>query len=606
MPDTPAPAHRIIVHRWDVRAPLPGPVVDEIRRARRLRNDLVQVEREHADAVAAVWSHHPDVAASEAAVAAAEEAVGAALDAVAVAKKRSGTPKAPRDETAALKAARVARREATAARRAAKEAAYPAVKAAMVEARLARRARVKALYRVHVDAGLFWASFNAVRDHHETAVRAVAARRKAGQAAEMRFRRWTGEGTIAVQLQRQAGAPKRSPAMLADPTSPWRNVAALADYPDRAAREAMTVADWRRHARRGVTKLTIRLGSGDHATHVTLPVAVGRPLPADADIVGLQLTRRLVAGKERASVAVTMRVPHVEPADGPPVGIHLGWRSMPDDTIRVAVVEGPAAPPSELVDAGVVRWWSTWGEVRVPASWVDEDRRLAAVAAQRDQNHNVAKAKLIDWLAVEPEPPAIVWPGREEAEPLTVQAVRSWRSPRRLASLTGLVCAGQGGLPASLVSDLEAWRRQDAHLWQWHAHGTDQLAARRLDAWRKVARWVCSDAGIVGVDEWSVPELVSRPDITEDRDWQADAARRNARLAAPGLLRAQVARAAASRGAAVVPVALEAAAHRGCGGILDREQARRSARVECRECGAMVDQDRNAVLGVRDAVRVVG
>ena len=189
MPDTPAPAHRIIVHRWDVRAPLPGPVVDEIRRAHRLRNDLVQVEREHADAVAAVWSHHPDVAASEAAVAAAEEAVGAALDAVAVAKKRSGTPKAPRDETAALKAARVARREATAARRAAKEAAYPAVKAAMVEARLARRAKVKALYRVHVDAGLYWASFNAVRDHHETAVRAVAARRKAGQAAEMRFRR---------------------------------------------------------------------------------------------------------------------------------------------------------------------------------------------------------------------------------------------------------------------------------------------------------------------------------------------------------------------------------------------------------------------------------
>ena len=52
MPDTPAPAHRIIVHRWDVRAPLPGPVVDEIRRAHRLRNDLVQVEREHADAVA--------------------------------------------------------------------------------------------------------------------------------------------------------------------------------------------------------------------------------------------------------------------------------------------------------------------------------------------------------------------------------------------------------------------------------------------------------------------------------------------------------------------------------------------------------------------------
>ena len=129
----------------------------------------------------------------------------------------------------------------------------------------------------------------------------------------------------------------------------------------------------------------------------------------------------------------------------------------------------------------------------MPASWVDEDRRLAAVAAQRDQNHNVAKAKLIDWLAVEPEPPAIVWPGRRPAVDRAGGSVVA--VPRRLAPLTGLVCAGQGGLPRRWSQIWEAWRRQDAHLWQWHAHGTDQLAARRLDAWRKVARWVARTPG---------------------------------------------------------------------------------------------------------------
>lgn len=599
-PDVDPKSWRVVVHRWDVRAPLPEPLVAEVRRAHHLRNDLVQVEREHAEAVARVWAEHPEVAETEVAVDEADAGVEAARKALAEAKKLSGAAKAPAELTAALRSARKAKRDATARRREAKSAAYAAMKPAMVAARSERKAKIKALYRAWMDRGLYWATFNHVRDHHETAVRQIAARRKAGKSADLRFARWTGEGTIAVQLQRQAGEPQRTPGVLADPEGPWRNVARLVDYPTADEQQAMSKADWRRHARRGVTQLVLRYGSGDHADWATLPVAIGRPIPNDADIVGIQLTRRLIAGKERATVAVTMRLPLVAPQTGQLVAMHTGWRSMPDGTIRVAVVDGCSEPPVELIDQGIVRWWSTWGEIRVPARWVDEDRRLAAIAAQRDSNHNQMKARLIDHLDGVSEPVLVTWGDGADAERLEPHHVKLWRSPRRLAQLATRARQGHvTGLRAEIRTDLDAWRRQDHHLWQWHAHATDQLVARRKDFWRKAANWIVSSAGGVVTDEWAIPALTARPDITEDRDWQADHARRNARLASPGLLRAQLARAAGQRGIEILKRPTETRAHAHCGGLLNLDQLERSVLAECAACGTTVDQDHNALTQMR-------
>ena len=161
----------------------------------------------------------------------------------------------------------------------------------------------------------------------------------------MRFRRWTGEGTIAVQLQRQAGDPQAQPGDARRPDLAVAERRGPRRLPGDRGPGGHDIGGLAAARPPGVTRLTIRLGSGDHATHVTLPVAIGRPMPADADIVGLQLTRRLVAGKERASIAVTMRVPtsgfrrRSTGRHPPGVAVHA------DGTIRVAVVEGPAAPP---------------------------------------------------------------------------------------------------------------------------------------------------------------------------------------------------------------------------------------------------------------------
>lgn len=579
---------RVLVHRWDVRGPLPEAAIAEIQRAHRLRNALVEIERDHAEAVQGIWATHPEVARSEAALVAATELVEVQREALA-AMKKAGLPSDL--AVAAMKEARQDRKEAKVVQRAAKDAAYAAVKPLMVRAREVRKAAQKALYRTFVDQGLYWATYNAVRDHHETAVKQVAAKRKKGLPADLRFHRWEGEGTIAVQLQRQAGDPQRTMAALGGDTSKWHNVARLDGYPADPA--SLEKRDWRRLARNGEVSLTFRIGSKEHSDMVTVPVAVDRPVPPEADIVGLQVTRRLVGGKERASVAVTMRLPDVvPPIVGRRVALHLGWRRMADGSIRVAAVKGAPLPPPELVEAGVARHYGDWAEVRIPGSWQTWDEQLAGVAARRDQSHNVAKAGLAAWLGAQSNPPQVL--GRDgEPRALLGADVERWRSPSRLARLT-LDWRNDTTIDPAMMKWLEDWRRQDHHLWQWHAHATDRLAARRLDAWRKVAKWVCGGAIEVVVDEWGVPSLVKRGGMEAERDYAAEAVRRMARLAAPGLLRAQVVRAAGSVGAeVVVPAAGQPPVHLACGAEVP-ESVRHV--TECPACRVAFDRDHERLL----------
>lgn len=589
----------VIVHRWDVRpdptnrwAPVvPSVVVDEIRRAHQLRNNLVEAEHAYRARVADVWAQYPDLAALTAQVVDLDERIEAAAAAVAGSRQAGRSRVADPEMVARLRDLRAERKTAKAAERDRKTAVYEAAKPAIGQARAWRRDRHKALYRAAVDDGLYWATFNAVADHFETTLKTVARRRAAGQPADIRFRRWTGEGTIAVQLQRGADQPERTVDEISSAAGRWRNVFALVDYPDAAARASMTTGDWRRHARRGATQVRWRLGSGDHATWVTLPVAIGRPLPDGAEIVAAQLTVTRVAGTARASVAVTMRVPDVATVDGRRVAVHLGWRAMPDGTIRVATIAGAARPPELEDHPGAVRWYGDWGEVRVPAGTVGEYRDMAGVARLRDDAHNAAKADLATAL----EAGFVVEvPGRDGVlAPLTPAMVARWRSPARLARLARTWAVDRPGtMPVELAERLAAWARQDAHLWRWHAHTVDQLAARRADLYAKVAGWVCADAAVVAVDEWSIPPLVRGGGVAIDDTYSAERARANGAIAAAGSLRARIKTTAGRVGAVVVEVG-SSGVHVGCGGTIGGGAV--SHLGGCDRCGRTVDRDHNAI-----------
>ena len=89
---------------------------------------------------------------------------------------------------------------------------------------------------------------------------------------------------MTVRLDGAEGPRPLTPTDLADPMSPWRELASLtpANYPAAWAR----LTRQQRKAGRGSLRIP-RVGSGEEAGWVTVPVFLHRPLPSEADIVAM-------------------------------------------------------------------------------------------------------------------------------------------------------------------------------------------------------------------------------------------------------------------------------------------------------------------------------
>ena len=162
---------------------------------------------------------------------------------------------------------------------------------------------------------------------------------------------------------------------------------------------------------------------------ITVPVTVDRPIPADADITMLRITRERIAGHYRSFVSVVARLPPIPMrTSGPVVSMHLGWRARGDGSIRVAVVAGAGPVPRRLREYVVAH--DGWQEIVVPAAWGETHQRIAQLRSRRDTATAVMKTQLLDWLAsCSPSYAADV------IETYGLEEIARWRSPRRFAAL---------------------------------------------------------------------------------------------------------------------------------------------------------------------------
>ena len=186
-----------------------GEFTEQLRLANSLWNALVEIARAHDEAKDAIWRSDAGV---RAAVAACEKAA-LAVDQIreemrtARATDRSTLPRAHDSER--LRAAREALASVRADLKAERKRALPALREQFSAGSAARRATVKATYSEYVqERGLGWGTYNdIVRRRFPAADKKVSERRAAGLHAEMHFRRFDGQGSLTVQVSRQAGLP---------------------------------------------------------------------------------------------------------------------------------------------------------------------------------------------------------------------------------------------------------------------------------------------------------------------------------------------------------------------------------------------------------------
>lgn len=564
----------------------------QLRQANRLWNDLVEIQRKHEAEVAALWETHPEVAEAAARLAEAELASKEAGAAVKEARQSERSRTVPKELRDRAKAAGMALKECRLGLRAAKAAFYDVAKPAFVALGEGTRAAKKALYACHVqDAGLYWATYNATVQSFETSLGRLYAKRAAGEPSELHFHPFVGEGTWTVQLQREAGDPARTWSALTRGTSKWRNTVLPGDT-NSDEWDGFTRGERRRQAR---TRIAIRIGTTENREPewLTLPVSIHRPVPDDADVTQVQVTRRRVGTHYRHSVAVTCRLPAAAAVERKGlVAVDLGWRRRDDGSLRVGVWRGMAPVADVTVSGWLAEWIRTGdhgrsGEVVVPKSWLEEMARLDGVASLADTKRNALRDELVKWLKERPD--------AAENLGVTPAELAHWRSAGRLARLVLRWRQARMAGDESIFARAEAWRCQDRHLVEWESQGRDQLIARRREAFRVVAAQLVAAYGCFVAEDMPIPQLTRKGKPEDGPDYMEEAARKSAKYAAAGSLRAAIKLAAAREGVSAmeVPSMGTTKVHALCGTWLDHDFSEQIM-AWCPICEMGFDQDVNA------------
>lgn len=455
---------RSITYRYGLLAPTVGAetVDQQILLAHQYQNALIEIERDRRESVYAVTTGHPGVAPYAERV----EALAGELDDLEAAarnwrreSRKRRVPEEAREELGRVREMlREARRELRVAR-AAIQGLAP-IRAAIAEAndRAAERRR-----EARARSGVYWGTYL-------LAERAVDATRRHPRLP--RFRRWSGEGAVAVQLQKGLSAQ-----------------GALAGT-DRRLQIDLTASPV--PGRRGKLRPRVRLRVGSERRRpvwAEWPLIYHRELPPEARIKWAKVVGRLIAGKEEWSLHLTLALPPAwvsEPCGQGVVAVDLGWRK----------VDGTLHAGSYAANDGRA------GEIIVGAAVSGELRKASELRSLRDNGLNEMRKRLLpalDSLVLDDE-------HREQ----TANIAR-WRSPARHAALCAWWREHRLADDDEVYELLEEWRKRDKHLWLWETHARRGALARRRDAYGCLAADLARRYQTLVIERLNLGRLASTP-----------------------------------------------------------------------------------------------
>ena len=553
-------------------------VADQISRAHRYYNHLIETERTRRERVMALYR----AADPEGTAARVETAVAGLADALAAAKAAKaaeGTRRVPASEVArvceARRSLRLARAQWQETRQQLKEPLGAQVGTITTETAAIRRA-------LRAVCGVYWGSYLLIEAAAEVAARSLV---------PPHFRSWAhGAGRLGVQLQ--GGL----------------EVAAVMAGTDTRLRIAppMVEADRgvsRRHdPARGVGRSTVQFRIGSTADRepvwATWQIVLDRPLPADGRVKQATMVRRVEPGRfgadqYRDELHLTIEAQpaqdvHMASAESrrEAVALDIGWRRLADGSLRIA------AWHDNVGDAGI------W--VLVPADIEASLTHVASLQSLRDQRLDAVRADLVAWTREHPWP--ATWP-----EPLRrrLTTLARWRSPMRLALLwRHWTRARFEGDEEGYVRLAQWWAgtRQlhdhgDRHLAEWQGHERQTALRRRRERYREWAAWLTRRYRTIVIESFDLRTVSARPATEQEESVQATLARAQRVMVAIDQLRQAIRSAAKRRGVQVVtvPAAYSTQTCPYCQTI-EAWDAAATVQHTCGHCAAVWDQDAAAAM----------
>ena len=553
------------VYQYGLRPPdvLPERVRQQMRAGHTYYNKLIELERLRRDEMRAALAEYGDVAALEQSV----------TEKRADVEKKAKAIKRLRKTTRSRSETKIQREELKTARQQLKDA-----RALLSERRRTLRedAAVQArVDQINEDAGSRRrAARGACEAYWGTYLLSEAAVDAAAETTPMydgeqpqypRFRHWSGDGAVSVQIQ--GGMPAAS--IFGDDTR-------CQILPvDERAWWSLTRSERRRLSR---TRLRLRVGSeGRDPMWAEWPMIMNRPLPEGGIIKRVTVHRRLIGPRERWTVDISVQLPD-EWSQGKcgegAVAIDVGWRQI-DDTLRVATWRG---------EDGEI------GDVRLDAPLISALRKAASLRSTRDRNLDEMRPLLSVWLQDHDLPEWLT----EATETLP-----QWRSPARFASLARKWRDNRFSGDDEGYQRIESWRYHDHHLWEWETSQSKKAHLRRREHYRRLAATLSTKYHTLVLEQFDLRPMVQRKPVGEEEESDAQIIRANRTLVAVSELRSALINAFHRRGGAVTkedPSHTTDTCHL-CGSVEKFDHAA-DVHHRCSACGVVWDQDHNATANL--------
>lgn len=313
-----------------------------------------------------------------------------------------------------------------------------------------------------------------------------------------------------------------------------------------------------------------RVGSDGPGNRIPVWVkvhAVIHRLPPPGSVIRwAKLIRETLADRERWTVQLTVDVPDVAMVPARKAcGIDVGWRKMPGGAVRAAYLYG---------DDDVCE------ELQIPARIMSRLAHADEIRAVRDHEFNQTIVAVKRGLSGE-DVPAVL---RE-----ATRGIMLWKRKSHLMRLWRLWQSHRFAGDAASFAELEAWRHQDRHLWQWEANERDGAIAARREVVRLWAHGIAQRYGRVAMEKRFIKAMVKKA-----KD-EAQPVARQRQATAAGEVMSEIEAAVRKCGGAIIDasaVDTTATCHT-CGN--DAKPASKAALMHaCSVCGEVWDQDENA------------
>jgi hypothetical protein len=298
-------------------------------------------------------------------------------------------------------------------------------------------------------------------------------------------------------------------------------------------------------------------------------------MPADAEIKWVHLVRRRISTQcEWRLQFVLSRAgwPHEDCAPDGAVGIDVGWRMLPDGSLRIAYWYGHDGQE---------------GELALPADWLGQMRRVEGIQAHRDDAFNVAKARLARWMKAGARA-GILPKWLQDATATLAQ----WRSCAKLSALAVKWRENRFERDPKAFERLEGWRRRDKHLYEFEGNLRDQLHRRREYLVRKFSCEMRRAYSVAVVEALDLRDFHVLPDA-EELPAKA-ASREHTRDACLSLLLRCIKESMSETVKVPAPDTTRLCPNCGIIGDFPREELVRT----CPGCGDKDDQDRVAAINL--------